>query len=107
MFGEPVRAANLAEARKEGCPSTRVTVTSRRAFNVPLLGSPFEKRRIVGSRKSDVLGAHDVDVRLSTNQPTDDVVVEVLVCGQSYHRAGSLDQIGEWFSRLEALRQVA
>lgn len=45
-----------------------------------LLGSPFENGGIVGSREPDVLNAHDVDFGLSTNQSTNEVLVEVLVC---------------------------
>jgi hypothetical protein len=49
------------------------------------LGCPLENSWIVRSRESYVLDTYDVDVRLPTNQPADDVVVEVLVCGYSQH----------------------
>lgn len=60
-----------------------------------LLGSPFENGGIVGSREPDVLNAHDVDFGLSTNQSTNDVLVEVLVCDQSHDRMARLPAAGQ------------
>jgi hypothetical protein len=59
-----------------------------------LLGSPFENSRIVHSSESDVLDAHNIDVGPPPNQSTNDVVVEVLVCGQSHHRIARLPAAG-------------
>jgi hypothetical protein len=60
-----------------------------------LLRSPLENGGIVGSCEPDLLDAHDVDVRLPTNQPTDNIVVEILVCGQLHDGMARLPATGQ------------
>ena len=51
----------------------------------PLGGGPIEKRLIIDAGQPNVLNSDDIEIGLSTEQASNDVVVEVLVGGQADH----------------------
>jgi hypothetical protein len=47
-------------------------------------GGPIQNRLIIGPRKADILGPHDVKARPAAQEPAHYVVIEVLVCQPSH-----------------------
>jgi hypothetical protein len=55
--------------------------------DTPLLDSPLQNRRVICARETHVLNTDDIELRVSANEPSDDVSVEVLVrCRRSFSR---------------------
>jgi len=58
--------------------------------DAPLVCGPLQNGGIIRTREAQVLNVHDIQLRISAKEPSDDVSIEVLVRRKPQHRRAFL-----------------